>query len=109
MIHLSAAAVNEIKRLQQTNQTPNSRLRIAVKPGGCSDLYYVLDFTSQPDASDRLYESQGITIVIDPKSHAVLQGLTLDYSEDLMGGGFRFHNPNAVKNCGCGHSFTLAS
>jgi len=56
---------------------------------------------------DRLYEVNGLEVVIDADSLPFLEGLTLDYSEDLMGGGFRFHNPNAAQTCGCGNSFSL--
>lgn len=108
MIQLSSAAATEVKRLQQVNGNPRSYLRIAVQAGGCSDLFYVLQLTENPEMGDREYESQGIAIVIDPQTEIAIQGLRLDYSEDLMGGGFRFHNPNAIQSCSCGHSFSLA-
>lgn len=109
MIHLSSAAATEIKRLQQINANPNSYLRIAVASGGCSDLYYILDLIDCPESRDRQYESQGVAIAVDAATEATISGLKLDYSEDLMGGGFRFHNPNAVKSCSCGQSFSLAN
>ncbi|MEC4803713.1 MAG: iron-sulfur cluster assembly accessory protein [Jaaginema sp. PMC 1079.18] len=109
MIHLSTAAATEIKRLQQVNSHPNSYLRITVASGGCSDLYYILDLIEHPESRDRQYESQGVAIAIDAALEATLSGLKLDYSEDLMGGGFRFHNPNAANSCSCGQSFSLAS
>lgn len=109
MIQLSSAAATEIKRLQQTNGNPSSYLRIAVRSGGCSDLHYVLEFIDCPQKGDRQYETQGLAIAIDPETEIAIRGLRLDYSEDLMGGGFRFHNPNATQSCSCGHSFSLAS
>lgn len=109
MIQLSSAAAVEIKRLQKIKGNPSSYLRIAVRSGGCSDLHYVLEFIGNLETRDREYESQGIAIAIDPETEIAIQGLRLDYSEDLMGGGFRFHNPNATQSCSCGHSFSLAS
>jgi iron-sulfur cluster assembly accessory protein len=61
----------------------------------------------QPE--DRICESSGIQVAVDGQSVKTLTGLTLDYSEDLMGGGFRFHNPNATASCGCGHSFSTGT
>lgn len=105
MINLTKAAANEIKRLQASTSKPDSYLRLAVKTGGCAGLYYVLDFAPQPTERDRCYESQGISIAIDEQSDRYLRELKLDYSEDLMGGGFRFQNPEASASCSCGHSF----
>ncbi|MCW6037918.1 iron-sulfur cluster assembly accessory protein [Spirulina subsalsa FACHB-351] len=112
MITLTATAAQEIRRLQAT-QTPSTPspplpLRLQVKPGGCASFYYDLSFSSTQDGDQR-YESQGIEICVDPESDRHLQDLRLDYSEDLMGGGFRFHNPNAANTCGCGHSFSPSS
>ncbi|WP_017306365.1 HesB/IscA family protein [Spirulina subsalsa] len=110
MITLTESAAKEIRRLQAT-QTPSSpspqlALRIQVKPGGCAALYYDLSFALSQQDGDQTYESQGIEICVDAESDRHIQGLRLDYSEDLMGGGFRFHNPNALNTCGCGHSFS---
>lgn len=105
MVALSPAAAREIRRLQTIRKQPDSSLRLSIKIGGCSGLYYVLDLEPEPQASDRRYESNGITIVADEQSNNYLQEMQLDYSEDLMGGGFRFHNPQAIATCSCGHSF----
>ena len=107
MIHLSQAAVGEIKRLQLRHQTPEARLRLGVQHGGCSELYYTIDFDEALNPGDRVYECDDISVVVDDKSIDYISELTLDYSEDLMGGGFRFHNPNAVESCGCGNSFRV--
>lgn len=106
MIELTQAAASEVLRLQAIRQTNNNHLRLVVKMGGCSGLYYDLEFPQEMEARDRHYEHQGISILVDEQSEPYLQGLKLDYSEDLMGGGFRFHNPNAQASCDCGHSFT---
>ncbi|WP_028954030.1 HesB/IscA family protein [Synechocystis sp. PCC 7509] len=108
MITISPAAIQEIRRLKAKFANPEALFRLQVEPGGCSGLIYKLNF-DPPTQSDRLYESNGINIVIDPSSVEHLNGLTLDYSEDLMGGAFRFHNPNALTFCGCGNSFATTA
>ncbi|WP_013322219.1 HesB/IscA family protein [Gloeothece verrucosa] len=108
MIDLTGAAANEIRRLQHSRSLGNSYFRVRVKPGGCSGLYYVLDFCPQPEIGDHIYESLGINIIIDADTHHYLKKLTIDYAEDLMGGSFRFHNPSSSENCGCGLSFNIA-
>ena len=106
MIQLSPAAASEIIRLQACQAQPGQVFRLSVTPNGCAGLSYVMQFAlAQPD--DRLDQSNGIPIFIDPLSLSYLEGVILDYSEDLMGGGFRFHNPQAYKSCGCGISFSL--
>jgi iron-sulfur cluster assembly accessory protein len=107
MIKLSKAAVGEIRRLQLRRQNQESRLRVGVKPGGCAAFYYTIDFDEAMNTSDRVYDCDGIAVIVDEQSFNYITGLVLDYSEDLMGGGFRFHNPNAVESCGCGNSFRV--
>lgn len=109
MIHLQPAARQEIQRIRSKHPNPEARFRLGVQPGGCAELSYTLglDETVAPD--DRTLDCEGIPIVIDHQSWLHLQGLSLDYSEDLMGGGFRFNNPNAVNSCGCGNSFSTGA
>ncbi len=107
MINLSQAAVDEIKRLQLKNIRPEARLRLGVQKGGCAELYYTIDFEEGLKEGDRVYDYDRISVVVDEASFNYISDLTLDYSEDLMGGGFRFHNPLAVESCGCGNSFRV--
>jgi iron-sulfur cluster assembly protein len=107
MINISKAAAGEIKRLQLKRQHSEGRLRLGVRRGGCADFYYTLDLDAAINSSDRVYECEGISVIVDEQSLNYIAQLTLDYSEDLMGGGFRFHNPNATETCGCGNSFRL--
>lgn len=109
MINLSKAAVDEIRRLQSKRQQSQTRVRLGVKVGGCAEFYYTLDFDDTLNSSDRVYDCSGISVVVDEQSFDSLADLSLDYSEDLMGGGFRFHNPKAIETCGCGNSFRLSS
>ena len=107
MITLTSAAAQEVKRLMEKEQKPNLGLRIGVKGGGCSGLSYVLGLEEAvPKQYDSVFEQEGIKLLVDAKSHLYLDGITVDYKTNLMGGGFEFQNPNAKKSCGCGSSFT---
>lgn len=107
MVNLSKAAAGEIRRLHFKRQNLKARLRLGVQRGGCAELSYTIDFDEEMNPGDRVYNCNGISIVIGEESFNYISELTLDYSEDLMGGGFRFHNPNAVESCGCGNSFRV--
>jgi iron-sulfur cluster assembly accessory protein len=109
MINLSKAAIDEIRRLQLKRQNLEARLRLGVQRGGCAELYYTIDFDEAMNPGDRIYDCGGICAIVDEQSFNYIANLTLDYSEDLMGGGFRFHNPNAIESCGCGNSFRVGS
>ena len=106
MIGLSEAAIQEVLRLRR-RQSGNDQafLRLGIQTAGCAGLSYHLEFSSNQGESDRLFDCSGIRIVVDAASLPYLQGLRMDYSEDLMGGSFRFENPNAKQTCSCGHSF----
>lgn len=82
-------------------------VRVGVKSGGCSGLSYDLKFDKQQLDSDKIFEDNQITIVVDKKSFLYLVGTTLEYSGGLNGKGFVFNNPNANRTCGCGESFSL--
>jgi iron-sulfur cluster assembly accessory protein len=107
MIQLKPAAVKEIRRLQSKEQKLDARFRLGVQAGGCAELFYSLEFDTTVNSDDNIYDCNGIPVVVDAQSWNYISDLTLDYSEDLMGGGFRFHNPQAVASCGCGNSFSV--
>ena len=105
-IQLTEKAAAEVKNIKAANNIPDSHaLRLGVKGGGCSGLTYVLAFDEAPKERDTVYQLEGLTIYIDPKSQFYLSGTVLDFSDGLNGRGFVFNNPNAAKTCGCGHSF----
>ena len=107
MIHLSAAAIAEVNRIKSQYPNPNALFRLGVQAGGCADMHYVLELDEQSQADDQTVQVGPIQIVVDSQSWQFLDGVTLDYTEDLMGGGFRFQNPNANQTCGCGNSFFI--
>ncbi|MEM8672613.1 MAG: iron-sulfur cluster assembly accessory protein [Cyanobacteria bacterium P01_G01_bin.67] len=111
MVEITPTAAAEIKRIKLNREIENGSLRLKVVSGGCSDLYYDLKLESTSakqnlsSHGDRLMEINGINLLVDPQSWKYVENLKLDYSEDLMGGGFRFHNPKLTNICGCGISF----
>ena len=108
VVTLTEAAIRQTKRQMTKIGGENKRLRLGVKGGGCSGLSYVMLFEDATDTSDRAWDADGVSVVVDPKSARFLAGTTLDYSvKNLMEGGFVFHNPNATRSCGCGTSFTV--
>lgn len=109
MIQFSPSALSEVKRLRAKHlrNQPGEILQIRVEPSGCAGLSYQIEFIQAPQPQDIVSECGGIQIAIAPHSLPYIEGLVVDYTEDLMGGGFRFHNPNATQTCGCGNSFTV--
>ncbi|WP_267383632.1 HesB/IscA family protein [Cyanobacterium sp. uoEpiScrs1] len=107
MIQITPAAVKEVQRMQESRQKINNYFRLKVKKGGCSGLYYIFELSDTQQESDHLYQLEGISMLIDKASLPYLEGLRLDYAEDLMGGGFRFSNPQVSATCSCGLSFTV--
>ncbi len=82
-------------------------VRVGVKSGGCSGLSYDLTFDNKKEENDKVFEENGIKIIVDKKSFLYLVGTVLEYSGGLNGKGFVFNNPNANRTCGCGESFSL--
>lgn len=107
MITLSEKAVNEVKRLITEQKLPeDAGLRMGVRGGGCSGLSYALNFDTDQKETDRVFNIDGVKVIIDSKSFLYLAGTTLDYTDGLNGSGFTFDNPNATQSCGCGSSFS---
>ena len=105
-IVITPRAAEEIRKIKADNKIPETHaLRLGVKGGGCSGLNYVLAFEERPRESDAVMTIENLTVHVDPKSLFYLSGTTLDFSDGLDGRGFVFNNPNAVRTCGCGHSF----
>ena len=81
-------------------------LRISVTGGGCSGMSYNLTFDGDVKEFDKVYKSKGVKIVCDIKSWFYVKGTEIDFSDDLLSGGFKLNNPNANRTCGCGTSFS---
>ena len=107
MINLTENAQKEVKRLLETHQKPHAFLRASVKAGGCSGFNYDAHFDEKIGEHDRVFDNNGVKVVSDLKSLLYVDGMTIDFSGELVGGGFKFINPKATGTCGCGTSFTV--
>jgi len=102
-ISVSDKAVEQLKKLEIGK---DKFLRISIVAGGCSGMTYAAAIdTDLADADEVLFEKDDVRIVSEFKSMLYLDGLNIDYSDDLINAGFKFTNPNAQKSCGCGASF----
>ncbi|WP_457616605.1 HesB/IscA family protein [Lutibacter sp.] len=109
MIKVSDIAKKKIIELMTDDGFNPSKdfVRVGVKSGGCSGLSYDLKFDTKHLEGDKVFEDNGIKVIVDKKSFLYLVGTTLEYSGGLNGSGFIFNNPNAQRTCGCGESFSL--
>ena len=105
---LTEKAANEVRRIMEDQKIEtNHVLRVGLVGGGCSGFQYSLGFdTNVDEANDKKYDYHGVTVVVDRKSELYLDGTKVDFYEGLEKRGFTFDNPNAVKSCGCGSSFS---
>ena len=104
-IKITEAAVKELVKLEATGE---SFLRISVVPGGCSGMTYNAAIDNVlSDADEEVFNDGNLRVVADSGSTMFLDGLEIDYSNDLIASGFRFKNPKAKKGCGCGSSFSV--
>ena len=100
-----AAGAKVLALIKRENQ--GEFLRVAITGGGCNGLSYKLKFASEPGRGDILVRSAGIPVIVDPRTALYLKGTVLDYSTQLIAGGFKFSNPNAKASCSCGESFSV--
>jgi len=107
-ITVTESAARRIAFLREQEQVGAANLRIAVSGGGCSGFQYGLSFDDQTNPDDRVFERDGVGVVVDDVSLELITGAEVDFVEDLMGASFRISNPNAASSCGCGNSFSIA-
>ena len=111
MIELTSEAASKARAMMRENDIdPDATsygLRVGIKAGGCSGLNYVLELVESPSGTDRVFEQHEVRIYCDPKSYLYLNGTQIDFEQTMMGGGFKFSNPNAKRSCGCGTSFAV--
>jgi iron-sulfur cluster assembly protein len=103
-IVITEAAAEEIARQRAKRGTPEARIRVGVRGGGCTGFSYVFEWADQLRPTDREFTAHGVGVVVDPKSLVYLAGMTLNFVRGMMGHGFKFENPNAKGACGCGES-----
>jgi len=107
LIQLSDAAAAKAIELLAKSERPNEALRVRVLDGGCSGMRYELVFDGERGDEDRELRQHGLRILVDAESARYLEGVQIDYKDDLNDSGFRIDNPGASTTCGCGESFAL--
>lgn len=106
LIKVTSEAADKLVKLQEREEN-GLYLRVRVTGGGCSGLAYNLKFVDKTRQGDLFLPQDGVPLLVDSKSALYLKGMTLDYSDKLVAGGFKFNNPNAKASCSCGESFAV--
>jgi iron-sulfur cluster assembly accessory protein len=106
LVRLTASAGSKVAALI-AREGQGDYLRVAITGGGCNGLSYKLRFAPEPKRGDILVRSSGIPVLVDAKTALYLKGTELDFSDKMIGGGFKFSNPNAKASCSCGESFSV--
>lgn len=105
-VMLTSAAATKVGELIAAEGDESLFLRLGVRPGGCSGFSYEMFFDTQLEQSDIVNETDGVRIVVDEQSAAMVSGATVDFRDQgLQGAGFAIDNPNQQRSCGCGQSF----
>ena len=105
-ITLTERAANHVQGFL-TKRGKGMGLRLGVKTTGCSGLAYKLEYADAPNPEDVLFETNGVKVLVDPKSLPYIDGTELDFAREGLNEGFKFKNPNVKDECGCGESFNV--
>jgi iron-sulfur cluster assembly protein len=101
-ISLTPEAAEQIRLIRRENQVPETHgLRIGIQSGGCCGSSYLLAFDEKVEATDKVFQSEGISIYVDNENLKSLSGTTLEYVDGPQGKGFKFNNPNQTQSCNC--------
>jgi iron-sulfur cluster assembly protein len=104
-IVVTPRAVAAMREQLRRRGTPAAAIRFGIRGGGCTGYAYLFEFADEgPRASDHVFELDGLTLLVDPKSMMLLRGTEIDFETGIRGHGFRFSNPNVKDSCGCGES-----
>jgi len=105
-VTMTPAAAERVKSFM-ANRGQGVGLRLGIKTTGCSGLAYVLEFVDELNEDDNVFDIDSVKIIIDTKSLVYLDGIQLDFTKEGLNEGFKFTNPNAKGECGCGESFNV--
>lgn len=106
-VTLSDSAAARVAELIRQEGDDSLMLRVTVNGGGCSGFQYAFDLDAKRGDDDRLFEKNGVRLVVDEVSLDLLAGAEIDYVSELIGAAFTIRNPNATSSCGCGSSFAV--
>jgi iron-sulfur cluster assembly accessory protein len=107
VVGVTERAAEKAIELSAREGHPAPYLRLRVLAGGCSGFSYKLTFEDGRADQDNVIEAHGLTVLIDPQSVPIVAGSTIEFSDALLGGGFKVNNPQAVHECACGESFSI--
>lgn len=107
VIRLTPAAAERVRGILSRAGQPAAGLRIGVKKGGCAGMEYTMEVAAERGKFDEVVESDGATVLVDPKAVLYLLGTEMDWQVDKMAAKFVFNNPNQKSACGCGESVEL--
>ncbi len=105
-ITITEAAAQHVQQFL-SNRGKGIGIRLAVRTSGCSGMAYEMEFADELGEDDQVFEDLGVKVIIDPKSLVYLDGTEIDYTKEGLNEGFKFNNPNAKGECGCGESFQV--
>jgi iron-sulfur cluster assembly protein len=108
MIDVTTGAAAEVARMTAIDHS-KTKLRITLGNGTCEQFYYQLSLIAEPPSSDLVVQVGDLVVSIDAQYRQYLENVQIDFAQDLMGGGFRFQNPQATKVCGCGNAFSITN
>jgi iron-sulfur cluster assembly protein len=106
MLNLTPNAISAMEKFIKGSATPIAGLRIAISGGGCSGFQYGMTLEENKSEDDVVVKRGAVTVLVDPLSAPLLEGVTVDFVDSLSGSGFKFENPNASASCACGSSFS---
>ncbi|HEV8565015.1 MAG TPA: iron-sulfur cluster assembly accessory protein [Actinomycetota bacterium] len=107
-IVVTPAASGKIRSLAARDGRPDALLRVRVTAGGCSGFRYELTFEDAPTDDDHVVEgTEGVRVLVDPRSAPIVEGSTLEFVDAMLGGGLKMLNPRATHECACGDSFAI--
>ena len=107
VLEVTEGAARKAIDLSAREGFPEPYLRLRVTAGGCSGFSYRLSFERGPEDLDEVIEAHGLRVLVDPKSAPIVAGSTLEFSNAMLGGGFKVNNPQAIHECACGESFSI--
>jgi len=105
-VTLTPAAADRVRRFL-AERGRGVGLRLGVRKTGCSGFAYVVNYADEQQAGDRVFESQGVRVLVDPDSLSLIDGTEVDFVRHGLNESFRFRNPNVRGECGCGESFSV--
>jgi len=104
MISITNKAVDRLKSLAKDS----TNVELSVVGGGCSGMSYNFKFTDREvNDRDKVYDYNDIKLLVPFASYVYLMNTEVDFSDDLLNGGFKFNNPQTDRECGCGISFSV--